>query len=413
VPSSEIVEYLKRALEVGFMSNAKNNLKRPADGGPDLAFISPPVLAWALKRSTLSRDFVAGKLKVSPEQIKEWERSDSSSPPFIKAQALAKLLHIPFGFLFLKEEPAADLPLPDFRGYDRSYRASTDLLELLNDILIKQDWYRDHVKESSSRPLTFVGSFDPDDSIADVAADIRLRLGITQQLRQSVSSWGEYLATFTRQTEEAGILVMRSGVVGNLSRRKLKVDELQGFAMADPLAPIVFVNSADFKASQVFTLAHELAHIWIGQSALANASELESGHDRIESFCNRTAAEVLVPQNEFLNAWRHDAAAPEVRVSHVARQFWVSTLVSLRRARELGQISDPDFQRIKTQEQQRRRAVKSSGGDYYRNVIARMSARLTNAVLGDVNNGKLPLRDAARLLGMKVPTLVRFAETWK
>jgi Zn-dependent peptidase ImmA (M78 family) len=395
------------------MDRQKIDLKKPTDNGPDLAFISQPVLTWALKRSGLSHDFVAGKLKVDSQQIEEWGQEGGAFPPFTKAQLLAKLLHIPFGFFFLERPPSADLPLPDFRGFDRSYQPSGDLLELLNDILIKQDWYRDHVRESSAGPLKFVDSFGTADSIVDVAADIRLRLGITQRLRQSVSSWGEYLATFTRQTEEAGILVMRSGVVANLTQRKLRVDELQGFAIADPIAPIVFVNSADFKASQVFTLAHELAHIWIGQSALANPDELESGHNRIESFCNRVAAEVLVPREEFLNAWRHDATTPEMRISRIARQFWVSTLVTLRRAHELGQVSDADFQRIKTQEQQRRRTVKSSGGDYYRNVIARMSARLTNAVLSDVNNGKLPLRDAARLLGMKVPTLVRFAETWK
>jgi hypothetical protein len=87
--------------------------------------------------------------------------------------------------------------------------------------------------------------------------------------------------------------------------------------------------------------------------------------------------------------------------------------VSLRRAHECGQVTDYEFQRIKKDELQHRSKAKSSGGDYYRNVIARMSARLTNAVIGEVNNGNLPLRDAARLLGMKVPTLARFAEMWK
>jgi Zn-dependent peptidase ImmA (M78 family) len=379
----------------------------------DLAFASPTVISWALSNSQLSRDFVAKKLKVKPDELERWGRIGGGHPPFVKAQAFAKLLHLPFGFLFLSEPPTTSLPLPDFRGFDHEYRPSGDLFELLNDILIKQDWYRDHVKESNGKRLPFVGSFDTTDSIFDVASNIRSHLGITQRLRQSVSSWSEYLSTLTRQTEDVGILVMRSGVVGNISNRKLKVDELQGFALADPHAPVVFVNSADFKASQVFTIAHELAHIWIGQTALANADELGSDLGKVESFCNRVAAEVLVPREEFLNAWRHDAGGPEVRVHHIARQFWVSSLVSLRRARELDQISEPEFEKIRDKELRQRHRPKTSGGDYYRNVIARMSARLTNAVITDVNSGKLPLRDAARLLGMKVPTLVRFAETWK
>ena len=380
----------------------------------DLAFVSPAVVAWALKNSGVGRDFIADKLNVAPDTLASWGQTNGPHPPFAKAQALAKLLRLPFGFFFLKTPPAADLPLPDFRGFDNQYHPSSDLLELLNDILVKQDWYRDHRKETDSKPLKFVGSFTMSSTIFDVAANIRLQLRITQQLRQSVSSWSEYLSTLARQTEEAGVLVMRSGVVGNVTNRKLRVEELKGFALADPIAPIVFVNSADFKSSQVFTLAHELAHIWIGKSALANPNELGGVGAGIEIFCNRVAAEVLVPKEEFLNAWRHDASTAESRVRRIARQFWVSELVAVRRAHELGQISQIEFLRIKDQELEHRQKVKSKGGgDYYRNVIARMGARLTNAVVGDVNGGKLPLRDAARLLGMKVPTLVRFVETWK
>jgi Zn-dependent peptidase ImmA (M78 family) len=383
--------------------------------GTNLAFVTPAVIQWALKRSGLAPRFIAEKLKIRPVELEAWVQADHDFfPPFDKAQELAKLLHVPFGFFFLKQPPSTRLPLPDFRGFKREYQPSNELLELLNDILVKQDWYKDHIKESSRKPLPFVGSFDPSDSIIDVAADIRLRLKITQSLRQSVSSWSEYLATLTRQTEEEGILVMRSGVVANITKRKLKVDELQGFALADPFAPIVFVNSADFKASQVFTIAHELAHVWLGVTALANANELGEAHDKVEIFCNRVAAEVLVPKEEFLNAWRNDSGDAQVRVRRIAKQFWVSGLVSLRRAREFGEISEAEFQKVRAHELgQRRKSITSGGGDYYRNVIARMSARFTNAVIGDINSGKLPLRDAANLLGMKVPTLVRFAGMWK
>ena len=386
----------------------------PSNGsGADLAFVRPALIRWALKRSGLQSDFVAEKIKVTTQELETWTHAEGHHPPFDKAFELAKVLHVPFGFLYLKEPPTVDLPLPDFRGFDRHYKPSNELLELINDTLVKQDWYRDYVKEASKKPLDFVGSFKTRDSINDVAADIRLRLNITQRLRQSVSSWSEYLATLTRQSEEAGILVMRSGVVANITKRKLRVDELQGFALADPFAPIVFVNSIDFKASQVFTIAHELAHIWLGVTALANANELGEAHNAIEVFCNRVAAEVLVPREEFLNAWRNDSGNAQARISHLARQFWVSGLVTLRRAHELGQVTEQQFQELRTYELGQRRKAKATGGDYYRNVIARMSARFTNAVIGDINSGKLPLRNAARLLGMKVPTLVRFAGSWK
>src|ERR1700686_3575022 len=128
--------------------------------GADLAFISTQVVRWALKRSQVPTAFVADKLKVSPADIEDWARSEGSHPSFDKAEALAKILHVPFGFFFLSAPPTDDIPLPDFRGFSREYKPSDDLLELLNDILVKQDWYRDHLKESSGKPLGFVGSFN-------------------------------------------------------------------------------------------------------------------------------------------------------------------------------------------------------------------------------------------------------------
>jgi transcriptional regulator with XRE-family HTH domain len=248
--------------------------------GPDVAYLTPTVLSWAINRSRLSRAVIEQKLNIEAGSLNKWERPGGPHPPFAKAQELAKLLHVPFGFLFLRRPPSADLPLPDFRGFDRSYEPSADLLELLNDILVKRDWFSEHEKEVGAGRLKFVGSRTTDDDVDEVADAIRTRIGIGPTLRDSASSWTDYLGILSRRTESAGILVMRSGVVGNFTNRKLQPKELLGFAISDPIAPIVFVNSSDFRASQIFTLAHELVHIWIGQSAIANPNELDVGRDK-------------------------------------------------------------------------------------------------------------------------------------
>lgn len=392
----------------------KVRTQRAANGDtPDAAYITPSLISWALKTSRVQRTVVAEKLKVTVELVEAWEREGGPHPSFAKAQELAKLLHVPFGFFFLKEPPHDDLPLPDFRGFDRAYKPSSDLLELLNDILVKQDWFRDHEKDAGASSLKFVNSYTIRDSIEEVANAIRTRLGITVAVRQAATTWSDYLSILSRRAENAGILVMRSGVVGNLSNRKLEPRELLGFAIADPIAPVVFVNSADYRTSQVFTLAHELAHIWIGQSAIANPDELDVGRNKTEAFCNRVAAEVLVPQREFLNEWRGITSTLDVRVDRTSRRFWVSGYVIARRAHELHEISDEQYETIKKAEGARRKKEPPSGGNYYRNVAVRMSQTLTKAVLDDVNSGKLELRDAASLLNMKVPTLVKFAEKEK
>ena len=379
---------------------------------PDLAYINPSVLAWALDNSRLSRSDVASKVKVKPEKLALWEQDRQAPPPFAKAQALAKILRVPFGYFFLPDVPDDELPLPDFRSLEQSYRPTPEFLQLLNDVLVKQDWYRDYLRESKGRPskLKFVDSFDISARVGDVAIDIRNTLSITPELRNGIGSWTEYLSTLTRHAESAGILVMRSSVVGHSTKQQVSTKEVQGFAITDSIAPVVFVNSGDFKAAQIFTFAHELAHVWIGQSAITNPDPTELGDNKIEAFCNQVATAVLVPRSEFLSAW--DAGPPTLQ--SLARRFWVSTLVVLRRARELDRLTDAEFFDLRTEERSKmQKGKKPSGGDFYRTLFVRMGATFTYTVIGEVHRNRVSLPDGARLLGLSGRTLVKFAEMTK
>jgi Zn-dependent peptidase ImmA (M78 family) len=232
-------------------------------------------------------------------------------------------------------------------------------------------------------------------------------------LRRSARDWGDFVGKLAHRAEEAGVLVMRSGVVANATRRKLSTREFQGFALTDPFAPVVFVNSDDFKAAQVFTLIHEMAHIWIGKSAISHFDPTipKKPESPIELFCNHVTVETLVPRQEFERAWRN--ADLEMVTANLARHFWVSSLVILRRAHELGKITKREFLEHIELERRKYKKQKSSGGSYYRNVITRMGSKFTKAVLADVRQGRLLYRDAAKLLKLKVPTLLKLFEQSK
>lgn len=383
----------------------------PAVAADDVAYINSEILTWALSRSRLSRAEVAAKVKVSEQQIRSWERD--VLPPFRKARALAKVLQIPFGYLYLPDPPDHDLPIPDFRRLGNAYTPTPEFLRLLNDVLVRQDWFKDYLKESG-RPnrLPFIGEFSPASKVTDVAADIRKTIRMSPELRNSTSSWTEYLSTLVRNVEEAGVLVMRSSVVGNSTNKPLSTKEVQGFAVADPIAPVVFVNSGDFKAAQIFTLAHELAHLWIGQSAITNPDETQPGANPVEAFCNRVAASVLLPANEFSAAW--DSTHPDSRVAVLPRRFWVSSLVVLRRAHELDRLAPAEFHELVERERAKlHKAKKGGGGDFYRTLVVRMGARFTHSVIGEVNGERLLVRDAARLLSISPKALSKFAEMAK
>ena len=387
----------------------------------NFARITPKLLTWARERRGLSYERVGRSVGVSADRIVEWERGNAP-PPFGKAISLANALRVPLPYLFLQEPPAIDIPLPDLRKLTdtETREPSVDFLELLYEVIAKQQWYREHLEAQDAKELPFVSRFTTRDSVVGIAENIRETLGLENALRRQASSWSDYLSLLSDHAEGVGVLVMRSGVVGNNTQRPLSVREFQGFAITDRLAPLVFVNGADFKTAQIFTLAHEFAHIWIGKSGISNPDQAEpvstpkdapflrvTPPDELELFCNAIAAETLVPREEFLSL-------PFLRpldLQRLARYFFVSTLVILRRARELGLITSPDFQSLLEAERGRQQEAPGTGGDYWRNIPARHSRKLTEAVLQEVRQGTTTFRTAAKLLDLKVPTLERLLET--
>jgi Zn-dependent peptidase ImmA (M78 family)/DNA-binding XRE family transcriptional regulator len=384
------------------------SIRRVAE--PDLAYINGDILRWALSRSSLSRDTIAKKLKVQPEQLHSWESGDSL-PRFTAALDLARILAIPFGYLFLAEPPETGLAIPDFRRRRPEQRPSNEFQELLSDVLLKRDWYRDYARSEGEPKASFVGRFELSDPVADVAADIRTTLGMKLQLRAAAQSWSDYLSLLVRRAEQKGVLVMRTSVVAHNTQRPVSSTEVQGFALADEWAPVVFVNSSDFKAAQIFTFAHECAHLWIARTGISNPDEGESSPNAVERFCNRVATEILVPEDEFLAAW--DRADPHSRITALSRFFWVSSLVILRRARELEKISDARYQALRADAVAAQTKPAGGGGSYFRTAAIRLGGRLSTAVLGEVDRGRLPLSQASELLGMRVATFLKFAESFK
>lgn len=381
------------------------------------ALISGTVIEWARKRLGKTHEQIADEIgsSVKAEDIAQWE-ADENLPDFRKARKLALALHVPFGYLFLSDPPKNDIKVPDLRtvGSKPITEFSTNLLDQLRNLLLKQEWYRDYATEEGRKPLTFVGRFTVNSSYEKVAADIANELGINAEFRAAASNWEGFLSNLMASAEAAGILVIRSGVVASSSKRTLKVKEFRGFVLSDPIAPLVFINGADSTSAQVFTLAHELAHLWIGQSGISNPNPKKRSADEnnsIERFCNQVAAELLVPHAEFLKRWRNSDTV-ENNVRTLVRYFRVSTHVILRQAFELDKITRQEYEeRIEAEEERFRlqQEERESGGNFYRTMRVRNSRILVSSVLEAIQASKIGLRDAATLLGCKVPTLKNVA----
>ncbi|MHB1613014.1 MAG: ImmA/IrrE family metallo-endopeptidase [Actinomycetes bacterium] len=238
--------------------------------------------------------------------------------------------------------------------------------------------------------------------VVEAAEQIRVTLRFDPDERGH--TWSDALRILVDHAEELGVLVMVSGVVGANTHRKLDPEEFRGFSLVDPLAPLVFVNGADTKAAQIFTLTHELVHLFLGETALDDADLGAAPTNPVERWCNQVAAEVLVPL-----ASLRAALSPEVPVADelesLARRFKVSTLVALRRAHDASHLSWDEFQTAYRAELTRILEIlgerSGTGGNFFNTQPARVSKRFARAVIVSTLEGQTLHRDAFQMLGLK------------
>lgn len=373
-----------------------------------IAYINGSIISWALERAGKVAGDLAQAMHVKQEVLADWV-SGKEHPTFRQAQLLAQKLYIPFGYLFLSEPPEEQASIPDLRTVrsERSELLSLEFRDALNDALVKQNWYRELLLKEGAPVLEFVGKFTLKDPVEAVAGDIRDTIGLDHGFRTESPGFETFLTRLIERVEAAGVLVLRSGVVGNNNQRKLAVEEFRGFVLSDPIAPIIFINSNDALAGQIFTLAHELAHIWLGASGVTNpglGSFFNASVPEIESFCNKVAAEVLVPAAEFSAHWE-DQAKLEENLNRISRYFRVSPLVALISAKTLKRISNDVFLEEYTRRNVPRKKSDAASGHFHNTLPVRNSKTFTRRVLNAAYEGDILFRDAARLLKVKVKTL--------
>jgi Zn-dependent peptidase ImmA (M78 family) len=383
-----------------------------------LAHVTPKLLVWARTQAKLSQDVVAHKF-VDVERIAAWESGDQV-PTFPQAEEFAKRCRVPLLTLFLTEPPTGEIPLTDLRTLKDVGRKklSANFREAINDAVVRQDWYREEFPNAKSRLLT--KQFTLEDSVVEVAQHIRRMLKINNDLLAECRDWKDYLELLAQNAEDAGVLVLRSGIVRNDNRRKLSIDEFRGFALTDDTIPLIFVNTNDTTTAQIFTLVHELAHLCIGREGISNpdpTKAIEGIRNKTEAFCNRVAAEVLVPQDKFLRDWQ-SGNTNAVNLKRIVRFYKVSNMVALRRAFDLGKLPreyfyksvQNDYARFMKQKEKEEGREQRGGPELFLLLPIRNGRKFTDSVFGALRGGKVAYTEAARMLGLTVPTLEGFAK---
>ena len=367
---------------------------------------SPAVLYWARHRVGVDTRRVEAAFTVE-----EWERGERL-PTLKQLQAYAKATHTPVGTFFLSAPPTDELPIADFRTIrdERIQRPSTNLLQTIETCQLRQDWYRRYAVEDDAEPVAFVGSARVGDDVVATATRVRHYVGLDVADRAAMPRWADAFRAFVQGVEDAGVLVMVSGVVGSNAHRPLDPDEFRGFALADVIAPLIFVNGRSTTSAKTFTLAHELAHLAIGESGIDAAvvdAPIRPGVPDLERWCNEFAAELLVPIADLAERRSVAVEDPITGANDLARRYKVSTLVVLRRMWDARWFDSWAAYREAYEAEAERLAANdrtpSSGGSFHRTQAARLGRRFASAIAASVAEGKTPIREAMRLTATKSP----------
>lgn len=360
--------------------------------------IKPSKLRWAIQRAGVSEEKA---IEVYPPL--EFWLSESKQPTMNQLQQFAKRFFVPLGYLFLNQEPIENIPFPMFRG-DANQQDHFDLnvYDIVMTVQARQEWLEEYLTENDIDTCKFINSISIQTPISETVRKLRECLGLDSRWAFSLTNSDVAVNLLSQRLEEAGVFLAYNGIVGNNTHRQIKVSECRGFALVNDKAPYIFINSADSKNAQLFTLIHEAAHLMLGISAGHAGSEVLN-HEVTESYCDKVAAEFLVPENILREIWENDT-------QKASRRFKVSELVIARRAHDIGIMNDSDYRVFWVKYNQRILPAKinSGGGDFYLTSVKRIGRNFAIHVKNAVNNRQLSYTEAYRLTGLYGKTYDHF-----
>lgn len=390
------------------------------------AHVNPVMLAWARKTAHMDAAQAARKIGRTEEELLAWEdENDESLPTLPQARKAAEVYKRPLALFYFPEPPQEFSVLKDFRRVpeDESEAFTPELTFLIRQAQSRQEWMSEFLQSSGAPILDFVNSAKMGDDHQELADRIRQKLGITPDDTQRTPTLDDALRHWIARTEEIGIFVSR---VGKLSGQNFSTQEARGFVLSDPYAPFIFLNDNDAKAAQLFTLAHKMVHLWIGESGISNLENngpIRTAEDRVEVFCNKVAAEILAPKDFFLPRW--EALDPdetlEERIAQLSSLLKVSRIVVARRLLDLRKMNQvayvelvdryrEEWQEEQQQERARNRQRREPAPVFHPLKLNSNGRAFSRVVISAYRRGELSGRDTSRLLDMKLNHIPKQAE---
>ena len=363
--------------------------------------VQPVILDWVMQKAQMGS---AGSSVI--DMIAKWI-SGEKTPTFNQIEDVSRKISIPFGYFFLERPPVEECRIVEFRTVDSIslQDPSRNLIDTVDLMAGVQEWMAEYNKDNGASEYSFVGCAKASDSVLDTADRIRKELGLGINWFDEFKSSADAFRSLRNSIMNLGILVMMNGVVGNNTHRILNVEEFRAFTLVDRYAPLIFINSRDTENGKLFSLLHELVHIWIGIDNFYNDTfGISPKVSKEEQFCNAVAAEILVPYKLFSEEWVKQSGNSESRIKELGKRFVCSRFVLLRKALDTGKIDQNEygkllslFQKYFRAAQDRKHDKVSGGGDFYRTLNTKWDRRFIQALYASAQSGRTSYRDVYRM----------------
>ena len=365
--------------------------------------ISPQTILWATERSGLNIDSLSD---IYPRAL-SWIREESE-PTVKQLEIFAKKIHVPCGFLFLNKPLQERLPITFYRSNGQVIKSPPlEIKDLVNQIKTKQEWLKDFLIENNYEKLNFVGSLKNYSKITPIkgAELIRSALKINKtwydetNLDKSFRYWIDKI-------EYNRILVVSTGYVGH-NKRTIDVEVCKGFTLVDDYCPFIYINTNNLGGGRIFTLIHELVHVFIGNSIGIGYNPIHPSSEPLENFCDMVSAEILVPTEFFEISWKSNSGSIFDKISKISSQFHVSKLVIAKKALDSNFIEQADFWEFYNYYTSKP-FKKSNSGNYWNSKPYEVSRKFYSYIDSALKQGKILPSNAYKLTNMKAPTYENF-----
>jgi Zn-dependent peptidase ImmA (M78 family) len=374
--------------------------------------VNPSILVWARETAGLSVEAAAEKLGLSgPERLRALE-AGRQAPTRRQLVNMSERYHRPLLTFYLPNRPQERDRGQDFRtlpGVEN--RDSEALLDaLLRDVQARQQLVRAALEEmDEDTTLPFVNSARTTGGVEALAASIREVVGVSVQEFRNRRNVTDAFALLRAGTEQAGVFVL---LMGNLGTHHTDIDVrvFRGFALADKVAPFVIINEKDTPAAWSFTLLHELAHVWLGQTGISGYGS----EDDIEKFCDSVAARFLLNPTELEGITIANATLDVLkeRIGRFAGERNLSRKMVAYNLLRAGHITAHTYAELSAAFDEdratKKQEEKAEGGpNYYVIRRHRLGPGLVHAVERMVGAGTLSIPKAAKVLGVKATSVER------